>query len=673
LRPVRQHSKRRAAGIPASDISPSSAAFLQLKRSAASSRDSARARYLFAVLAAALAGVPLLITPGLSLYFDITPKVVLLLCAAAAALLLPRAWWAGLRLVGSDRAGRLFLFLLAAQLLSLLLSTVFSTEPALSFGGSNWRRFGLVPQAGVTLFVLVFASFLSAGRARLRPMLRLFALAGLAAALYGILQYCGIDPLQPSGSYHIGEGEWTIVRTPGTLGHAGYFATFLLTAVFWALALAQIESSRPWKALACAAAALASFAVVLSGTRGAILGLLAGAAIALLWRRPAINRRVLAGALLAACALGAFYVSPLGERLRARTRWYVEDPTGGGRLLLWRDSLRMFAAGPWWSGAGLETYSASFPPYLSRQLASAYPNRYYESPHNIFVDALTSQGLPGLLLLLAWTALAALAAWRLRKSRFPAGAWFAAAFVAALCSDQFLAFTLPTALCFYLSAAVLLALAVPEPQSPASVQVPRWAWPAAASAAILLATFAVQLAAADATLARVQRLAASGAIAAAVAQYQQARLLQPRGASVDLWFSRLMMAASQQAASPADRSQAWDAATQAGQRAAAHAPERQAACYNLALLYGQHNDAQQAEEALRRAIAVAPSWYKPHWMLAQLLRQTNRLREALREAEQAYELNAGANAEVTETREQLRANITANITNATPESAARKQ
>ena len=610
---------------------------------------------MFVVVAAAIAGVPLLITPGLSLYFDITPKVVLLLCATAAALLLPRAWWGGLRLVGSDRGGRLLLVLLAAQLLSLLLSTAFSTEPGLSFAGSNWRRFGLVPQAAVMLFVLVFASFLAAQRARLRSLLRLFALAGLAAAVYGILQYCGIDPLLPPESYHVGEGEWTIVRTPGTLGHAGYFATYLLTVVFWALALVQMETSRVWKILAFVAAALGSFTVLLSGTRGAILGLLAGAAIGLLCRRPALNRRLFAGALIAACVLAAFYYSPGGEKLRARTRWYVEDPTGGGRLVLWRDSLRMFTAGPWWSGTGLETYSARFPAYLSRELASAYPNRYYESPHNIFVDALTSEGLPGLLLLVGWTAIAALTAWRLRKSEFPAAAWFAAAFVAALCSNQFLAFTLPTALCFYLSAAVLVVLIVPEPKSSVAAQVPQWVWPAAGSAAILFATFAIQLAITDAMLMRVQRLAVSGAIAAAVSRYEQALRLQPWGASADLWFSRLMMAASPRAGSPADRTRAWDAATQAGERAAEHAPERQAACYNLALLYGQRNDAQRAEAALRRTIAIAPAWYKPHWLLAQLLRETNRLDEGMREAELAYELNGGANAEVTETRDQLRA------------------
>jgi O-antigen ligase len=559
-----------------------------------------------------------------------------------------------LRILWSGRGGRLLLSLLAAHVLSLLASTLFSTEPGLSFGGSNWRRFGLVAHAAAMLFVVVFAAFLSAHRGRLRPLLRVFTAGGLAAAVYGILQYFGIDPLVSPQAYHIGEGEWTIVRTPGTLGHAGYFATYLLTVVFWALALARMESSRLWKLLALGAAGLGSFAVVLSGTRGAILGLLAGAAIGGLWRRPRLNRRVLAGALLAAFAFTAFYYSPPGDKLRGRTRWYVEDASGGGRLLLWRDSLRMFAAGPWWSGVGPETYSAAFPAFLSPELARAYPNRYYESPHNIFLDALNSQGLPGALFLIGLTSAAIGAAWRLRRAACPAGAWLAAAFVAALCSNQFLAFTVPAALCFYLSAAVLVVVSVPESKTAVDARLPRWGWLPGACAAGVLVLFSVRLAAADASLLAVQRLAESGDIAAAVSTYERVLRLQPWGVSADLWFSRLMLAAAQKASLPVESARAWDAATQAAERAAEHAPERQAACYNLAVLHGLRNDAHRAEAALRRAIAVAPAWYKPHWMLAQLLRETGRVEEALREAEVAYELNGGADPEVAETRDQLR-------------------
>ena len=104
-----------------------------------------------------------------------------------------------------------------------------------------------------------------------------------------------------------------------------------------------------------------------------------------------------------------------------------------------------------------------------------------------------------------------------------------------------------------------------------------------------------------------------------------------------------------------EKRRALSAATEAAERAALRADERQAACYNLAVVYGLQNDAPRAEAALRRAIEVAPSWYKPHWMLAQLLQVTGHPQEAILEAERATRLNGGADAEVTATRDRLRA------------------
>ena len=48
----------------------------------------------------------------------------------------------------------------------------------------------------------------------------------------------------------------------------------------------------------------------------------------------------------------------------------------------------------------------------------------------------------------------------------------------------------------------------------------------------------------------------------------------------------------------------------------------------------------------RAAIRCSPNWFKPHWMLAQILRREGRLEEARAEAERAAYLNAGKNPEV---------------------------
>src|ERR1051325_1300441 len=125
----------------------------------------------------------------------------------------------------------------------------------------------------------------------------------------------------------------------------------------------------------------------------------------------------------------------MGWSLRSRTRWFREDPWGGARPWLWRDSVRMAAAHPF-LGYGPETFPATFPARESAELARAYPDFSHESPHNLFLDALVSGGILGLLCLAAISA----AAFR------TAGPWQAGALGAALVAEQFTVFTIPTAL-----------------------------------------------------------------------------------------------------------------------------------------------------------------------------------------------------------------------------------
>ena len=329
------------------------------------------------VQAAAIALIALILTPGLLFYFDVTPKLVVLLLVA------------GVALVPVRRSKLMWLVLLT--LASLALSTALSSNPALSFYGTHWRQYGALTQAAV----VIFAWTLSTQAHRTGVILRAVSTAGALTAAYGIAQYLGWDPILPAAAYHIGDGLWTIVRPPSTLGYVSYFATWLLFVLFLSLAL-------PGR-LAKTCAALALIAMLLSGTRAAFLGLAVGAAV---WSgmriRPshAPTRRALwraarfAGAAL--LAVFVLYLSPAGQPLRRRARWFAEDPWGGARPLLWRDSLRMGLARPL-AGHGPETFTAAFPHYESAALARAYPDFAHESPHNIFLDALVGQGIAGVL------------------------------------------------------------------------------------------------------------------------------------------------------------------------------------------------------------------------------------------------------------------------------------
>ncbi len=209
--------------------------------------------------------------------------------------------------------------------------------------------------------------------------------------------------------------------------------------------------------------------------------------------------RVVAGlaalAGLGSLALGAFYFSTVGERLRARVHWIGEDRVGGARPLLWRDSLRMAAAKPL-TGFGPDTFVAEFPLYQSEDLAREYPEFSHESPHNIFLDALTAEGVPGLLVLIGIAVAAVLGGLRARSENLLLTSALFPGLVASLIAHQFIVFTAPTAFYFYLVAGVLAGAGA---SSSAVFRIPavgRWAVLACGlTAAVFFSVIAYRLAA----------------------------------------------------------------------------------------------------------------------------------------------------------------------------------
>ncbi len=159
-----------------------------------------------------------------------------------------------------------------------------SSRPLFSLFGSNWRRMGFFTVAALCAFTVLAAAHLARAPNSLRKVLRAFAVATIVASVYGTLQYFDIDPLQAASAYHAEAGDSVIVRPPGTLGNADYFGWWLAIALFCALALARIEIGFP-RVLALATGVLAGLAIILSGTRSAILAVAAGL-LSLAFSRP---------------------------------------------------------------------------------------------------------------------------------------------------------------------------------------------------------------------------------------------------------------------------------------------------------------------------------------------------------------------------------------------------
>jgi O-antigen ligase len=467
--------------------------------------------------------------------------------------------------------------------------------------------------------------------------------------MYGIAQYFGWDPLLPGGAYHIGEGIWTIVRPPGTLGYSSYFAAWLVMASFASLAGMAFDTNVTWCWVARASALLSVCAMVLTGTRAAYLGLLAGAAALVVCRGFHLPRRLMIVLAITALVGMVFYSSPAGWQLHSRKRWFVEDPWGGARLYLWRDSARMGAA-RLAVGHGPEAFGAAFPSYESRDLAAVYPDFAHESPHNMFLDTFVAQGIPGLAALGCICAAGFAAAWRLRVKRRAAAAWIAAALAAGIVSQQFVVLTIPTALMLYTIVAIAVGMAC---ESEAAQPPRRFLKTAALVAAAALLYFGMRFGIADRYLALTQRDINSGEAALAVADYSQYELWRVPGTGADLWYSRALLDLAHRTRNPVTAIRATAEGGRAALRATGTAEFPANAWYNLAEFYALQGNAANAEMCLQNAIVSNRNWFKPHWTLARLLMLESRLDEAQREAILAVGLDGGKFPEVTRTWREI--------------------
>jgi tetratricopeptide (TPR) repeat protein len=312
--------------------------------------------------------------------------------------------------------------------------------------------------------------------------------------------------------------------------------------------------------------------------------------------------------------------------------------------LLWRDSLTLAGLHPL-AGFGPETFSSEFPHVQSPALSRAYPDFYHESAHNILLDAFTAQGVLGLVAVLALAALGFHAAWRARDTEPELAGVLSACLAAGLFTQQFTVFIASTALYFYLAVAMLVAIEkAPAPASRISLAI---AVPVSAA----LAAYAILLLVADHELFRVRTYLEAGEPTAAAEQYQRVRKL---GLTADIWYSRQMAALARAAPDPVSALRAWQQALEAGFRATKTAEDLHNAWYNLATLHSRQNDFARTEQCLRAAIGSSPNWFKPHWMLAQVLLAEDRRKEALEEARLATDLNGGKDPEVAAVLEQIK-------------------
>ena len=215
-------------------------------------------------------------------------------------------------------------------------------------------------------------SFASTGPA---AFLTAWSAGASAAALWAVAQWASGQP-RPFASF----------------GNPIFLGTALASALPIALARSREPGGR--RSLWAAAAALQAGGLLLTHSRAAIFGLLAGLA---LWALARLKGRRLAAALSAAAALAA----------AAAWAFRGREWTHG---LIWRDALALWRAQPF-LGCGLGRFHLEFPAFASEALKARWPEGrvIVNFAHNEYLQTLAETGPLGLFVLCAAPAAAWLA------------------------------------------------------------------------------------------------------------------------------------------------------------------------------------------------------------------------------------------------------------------------
>lgn len=355
--------------------------------------------------AGALLLLPVVVWPGLAQPFS-TPKLWLIALSTLATL--------SLTAVGGTRVPRRFACLAGAWVASFVVSGAFGELPAF-------------PDTLLGIAAPLFAvGLLRSGLAAARVVKAQVAGASIVA-LVALLQWFGWDPFSSIGWYAPIEGASVRMRVYGTVGNPNFVGALMaLTVPLTALLIVRPERRRVYAA-GVGSLVLLIGAMVATGSRGAVLGLVAGAVTwaSLRWS----GRAVMAVAVVVMVGTTVVALSP------ARP----VQTTLAGRVYLWQVVAPHAVARPW-VGQGPGAVSLQFAEWQHEADARGISDPRFrgltDHVHNDFLEALVERGLAGILTLMA----PLVSAWLVARRHGRAGTVLVASCTAAIVSGATCAF-----------------------------------------------------------------------------------------------------------------------------------------------------------------------------------------------------------------------------------------
>ncbi len=280
---------------------------------------------------------------------------------------------------------------------------------AVNVAKAFWSNFERM-EGWVLLIHLLGFFFAASAVLRAEKKWRAWFLASLGVSVI----VSGYALLQLAGVFQIHQGS---VRIDATLGNSAYLAIYFFFNVCLALWLAFTEKYSLLKWSLIALAALEAVLLFFTETRGTILALVGGLALAALLAALTAGKRVrgyaVGGLALILVLVGSFYL--------ARNSSFVQNnhvlqrvasislADGQTRFTLWHMALEGVRARPV-LGWGQEGFNYVFNTYYDPSLYTQ--EQWFDRAHNTFIDWLIAGGIPAFLLYLALFASAITFLWR---------------------------------------------------------------------------------------------------------------------------------------------------------------------------------------------------------------------------------------------------------------------
>lgn len=347
-------------------------------------------KFIFSIFVLAGVGVPLLFTPFLFSGFELGKAVLLRLVTVVALLLIIFVALRD-RKFGWIKIDRKFWIILGTFVLVNTLACLFSVAPTLSFWGSYERQNGLLQFLYYVSFFLLFVSFFD--KKEVKKILFWIGLVGFVMAVIAILQnYFGIFLSPWDTSILIGR------LAIGTFGHPNFLASYLLMLMPFFLVF--FCETKDWKKyLWLTALIIALWAIYLSLSRGAMVGLFIGTIFAgIFYKRKLLTVPIFLLALLLFANIFAGQNFVQNNRLLNR---FVLRGDGlrsvESRLEIWPATLKMIAERPIF-GYGQELFKESFEKFAPQKLLELEDiHNKADRAHNEILDLASSIGVVGLL------------------------------------------------------------------------------------------------------------------------------------------------------------------------------------------------------------------------------------------------------------------------------------